>query len=99
MSGSDSVKMSSGNLFICRPDSEARIAGDHPDISPSAQPQRLTRTGARRQNAPMLRYSRLIAVLALLAALLAVAHFSGLKAQFTLQLIHDHFVSHPIMGL
>ena len=47
----------------------------------------------------MLRYARLFVVLALLAALWAVAHFSGVKAQFTAHFVHDSFASHPITGL
>ena len=46
-----------------------------------------------------MRHARLLSVLALLAALWAVVHFSGVRDQFTPQFVHDAFASHPIAGL
>lgn len=46
-----------------------------------------------------MRHARFLAVIALLAALWAAVHFSGLRDQFTPQFVHDSFASHPVLGL
>lgn len=46
-----------------------------------------------------MRHTRLLYVLAFLAAVWAVVYFSGVRDHFTLQFVHDAFASHPIMGL
>lgn len=46
-----------------------------------------------------MRHARLLCVIAVLAALWAVVYFSGLRAHFTPQFVHDAFASHPIWGL
>jgi uncharacterized membrane protein YdjX (TVP38/TMEM64 family) len=47
----------------------------------------------------MRRYARLLVVLAVLAALWALAHFSGIKANLTPQFVRESFASHPLVDL
>ncbi len=46
----------------------------------------------------MRRYARLVAVFSLLAALWALAHFSGMTARFTPESVSRSFAAHPIAG-
>lgn len=47
----------------------------------------------------MSRYTRLLAVVAFVLALLAIAHFTQLQTYLTPQFIHDSFEAHPIVGV
>lgn len=47
----------------------------------------------------MTRGQRLVAVVLALALVWAVLHFSGLRAQIKVQLLHDEFQRHPVTGL
>jgi len=47
----------------------------------------------------MLRYQRLIAVVLFLALLWALFQFTGLRAHFNLQFLHDSFEQHRLGGL
>jgi uncharacterized membrane protein YdjX (TVP38/TMEM64 family) len=47
----------------------------------------------------MLRYARLLAVVAFIFALWTLAHFTQMQARFTPQLVHDSFEAHPIIGV
>lgn len=47
----------------------------------------------------MFRHARLLIVLAVLAALWLLAHFSGVKAYVTPQFVRESFASHQIIGL